>query len=1324
MQTLDDAASLKSLVRDPSTLPVESSSCIGIKLARKSVNRMNNPVPGATNPAESAGASAYAKPNLPGESFPIVGIGASAGGLEAVTELLSSVPAENGMAFLLAQHLDPHHASMLVEILGKKTAMVVVEATEGISVVPDHVYVIPPNTSMRIVERHLTLRPRPETRGPAMPIDDLLESLAEDQGANAIGVILSGSGSDGALAMQKIKSEGGTTFAQDDHSARFTGMPRAAVSLGCIDFVLPPKDIARELARLTRHPYLVTPGALPEVEADASDEASFRRILNALKRNCNVDFTHYKHGTIRRRLGRRMAVHRLDSVSEYTALLESSSAEAQALCQDLLIRVTEFFRDRETFDALAKSVFPRFMARRSSKMPVRIWVPGCASGEEVYSIAICLLEYLGEGCSATQIQIFGSDVSDSAIEAARAGLYIESIARDVSEERLRRYFVQSGNRYRIAKSVRDLCVFARQDVTHDPPFSKLDLVSCRNLLIYLDPVLQKRAIQLFHYALNPEGILMLGRSETVGSLSDLFAPLDDKRFKIYAKKGVAQRRQLDVSEERSTRWQPDSKASALPVTEPAQRTMETSKEDLLRRTADRIALARYAPASVLCDDELNILEFRGDTTAFLAHAPGPPSLNLNKLARRELLAEISEAIREARRDAAPVRKDGLRIEGPGQVREVSMEVIPIRSMPLDNASFLIFFEGTAPRSAPAVAAPAGLIESLRAILPGSITARAHAARNSKLEHQVLQLTRELEATRAHMRANIEEFEITREELQSAQEELLSSNEEFQSTNEELETAKEELQSTNEELTTTNDELRQRNIELNQLNDELRHAQDYSAAIVETVREPLLLLDGDLRVLRANEAFYSTFKTTRAQTEQCLLYELGKAGDRSWDSPNLRRLLEEVLPNDTIISDFEVTHDFPGIGEKSIRINATRLVWPGISQILLAMEDITDRVAVLDALKQSGRHKDEFLAMLAHELRGPLAPIRNAFEIWRGGNASESALRQAQTIMHRQLQNISLLVDDLIDMARINSDAIELRTEPVDLILVAQQAAENTRHHFDLREHQLTVDLPDDALMVEGDVSRLVQIVANLLTNAAKYTTRRGRISLTLERQETDALLTIVDNGIGIAPALLPVIFELFTQAERSLDRTEGGLGIGLSIARRLAQMHGGAISAASKGLSHGSTFTLRLPLLTQVDKRASVATAAPPITIAPRRILVVDDNADTTESLALLLQLDGHDVRATLEGHSAIASAQAFRPQVVLLDIGMPDLDGFEVARHLRTLPETKHALLIALTGYAQPEDRELSMAAGFDHHLAKPLEYEQLKILIAALPADSQLPA
>jgi two-component system, chemotaxis family, CheB/CheR fusion protein len=1258
----------------------------------------------------------------PVQPFTVVGIGASAGGLEAVSELLSSLPVDSGLAFILVQHLDPHHDSMLVEILAKRTAIPIRQATEGLPIEPNHLYVIPPNASMRIAEGRLKLRPRGETLGPPMPVDDLLTSLAQDQGPNAIAVILSGSGSDGALATQTIKGQGGVTFAQDDESARFTGMPRAAIGLGAVDFVLSPQEIGRELVRLGRHPYLAEAPPATNIASEPDDERNYQRVFNLLKSGCDVDFTHYRRGTIMRRLARRMAVHKSDTIGDYLAFLEGTPGEAQALCQDLLIGVTEFFRDPEIFEALAHTVFPRLLEGRSSKTPLRVWVPGCASGEEVYSIAICFSEYLDKRAGGTQIQIFGSDVNGAAIETARAGLYIENIARDVSEQRLRRFFVAIGNRYRVAKPVRDLCVFARHDVTRDPPFSRIDLVSCRNLLIYLDSVLQKRVVPLFHYALNAEGVLLLGRSETVGGYSDLFGPVDEKRFKIYAKKRLPVRRQLDLLGDHPAPSVPAPKAIAGAASEdPKSRPNGPTAEELLRRSADRIILTRYTPAGVLCDDELNVLEFCGDTAAFLVHPPGSPSLNLYKMVRAELLAELSAAIRAARTDAASVRKTGLRIEVQGRAQDVSLEVIPVRPTPTERGGFLIFFEETARPAESTETAPKALTGSLWARLSARAPAGALSARQSEPEREVAQLTRELAATRAHMRAMIEEYENAKEELQSAQEELLSSNEEFQSTNEELETAKEELQSTNEELATTNEELRHRNAELKETNDELRHARDYADAIVETVREPLLVLDGDLRVLHANHAFYSTFQTTRIATENCLLYELGAEGDRNWDIPALRQQLNQILPGNVAFRDFEVTHVFPRIGNKTIQLNARRLAWRERALILLAMEDVTERLAVAEALKQADRRKDEFLAMLAHELRGPLAPIRNALELWRGGNANEATLRHAQEIMDRQLRKEARIVDDLLDLSRITSGTIALEQKPVDLTLIARQAAESTRHHFDQRGHELVLDLPGDGVSVLGDATRLEQVVSNLLNNAAKYTQPGGRITLALDCQGSEAMLAIADNGIGISPEFLTVIFDLFTQAERSLDRSQGGLGIGLALVRRLTELHGGTVSAASLGVTHGSTFTLRLPLATRLDEEPAAAPAAPAGTAPkPRRILVVDDNADAIESLAVLLQLDGHEVASAADGQAALAIAQSLRPQVVLLDIGLPGMDGFEVARRLRTLPEAKRALLIALTGYGRTEDQQRSIDAGFDQHMVKPLDLERLNALMANADHDS----
>ena len=469
--------------------------------------------------------------------FPIVGIGASAGGLEAITDLLAALPEGCGLALLVVQHLDPTRPSMLTEILARRTTLKVSEAADGAPIEAGHVYVIPPNTSMTVMDGRLRLDARDKALGPPMPIDDLLESLARQQGPNAIGVVLSGSGTDGAIGLQAIKGHGGITFTQDDASARFNAMPRAAQGLGAVDLVLGPAAIAQELLRIARHPFMAE-RAGPPGRSLTGDGDALQQLFRQLRSACNVDFSHYKRGTVERRLARRLALHGVEGLPAYLEVMQSNPAEAQALCRDLLIRYTEFFRDAPAFEALAEVALPRLFAGAEAGTPLRVWVPGCASGEEVYSIAICLAEYMAARSLANPVQIFGTDVSEDALDSARAGRYIENIARNVSAERLARFFVRDGEYFRVAKSLRDQCTFARHNVAHDTPFSRIDLISCRNLLIYLDPVLQKRVMPAFHFALQREGVLMLGQSESIGSHSDLFGVLEAQRAKLFTKKPV------------------------------------------------------------------------------------------------------------------------------------------------------------------------------------------------------------------------------------------------------------------------------------------------------------------------------------------------------------------------------------------------------------------------------------------------------------------------------------------------------------------------------------------------------------------------------------------------------------------------------------------------------------------------------------------------------------------------------------------------------------------------------------------------------------------
>jgi two-component system, chemotaxis family, CheB/CheR fusion protein len=747
----------------------------------------------------------------PGLPFPVVGVGASAGGLEAYTELLEALPAKPNLALLLVSHLDPDHKSHLPEILGRVSKMPVREVKTGMAVEVDHVYVIPAGTTMVLADGHLTLSPRPPRVVPHMPIDHLFRSLAAIQKARSVGVILSGNGSDGAIAMQAIKAVGGVTFAQDEKSAKHPAMPRAACQDGNVDHVLRPKDIARELERIARHPYTAG-GDLPAGPPLLPDGDPIAGIIDLLRARTAVDFTHYKQTTIRRRILRRMALRNLAEPGEYLAVLRADADEVQSLYHDFLIRVTQFFRDPEAFEALKEKAFPRLVQGRAAGSQIRLWVAGCATGEEAYSLVISLLEFLDGRPESVGIKVLATDLNEEALEKARAGVYLDNIEIDVSTERLRRFFVRHEGHYQISKAVRELCVFSRHNMTTDPPFSRLDLVSCRNVLIYMDSALQKRVLPLLHYALNPDGFLFLGTSENIGGAGDLFEVVDAKYrlFRRTASAGLPPEFSSYVTHE--GRFRPTWREDAPPLWS----ALDVQKE------ADRLLLARYAPVGVVVDETMNVLQFRGRTAPYLEPAPGMASLDLFRMLREGLLAEVRAATTQAKTDNTIVTREGLRVTDHGATRPVRVEVLPFKVPPSGVRFFLVLFQDGVPGDRPPAAPPEAV--------------------QTQADQQVVQLQQEIGALREYLQSVIEEQESTNEELKSANEEILSANEELQSTNEELQTAKEEAQSANEELATVNEELRHRNVELARVNDDLVN-------LLAGVSIPIVMVSRDLRVRR-------------------------------------------------------------------------------------------------------------------------------------------------------------------------------------------------------------------------------------------------------------------------------------------------------------------------------------------------------------------------------------------------------------------------------------------------------------------------------------------
>jgi two-component system CheB/CheR fusion protein len=772
------------------------------------------------------------------DNFIIVGVGASAGGLEAFSLFLSSLPAVINMAFILVQHLDPAHESELCTILSRTTSLPVIEVVDGLRILPNHIYVIPPNNLMTISGHILHLSPRVKSSTPFLSIDYFFKSLASEHKELSVGIVLSGSGIDGTSGIKEIKAAGGITFAQDKSSAKFDSMPEHAIESGDVDFVLPPSEIIQTLIRISRKYHLIK--ITEEQEIFNNEKDSFKKILYLLLTTAGVDFSAYRYTTIIRRIKRRMVVHGKENLAEYTKFLEDNPIEINTLFKEMLINVTSFFRDAEVFEELRKNILPPILKSKVAGGVFRVWVPGCSTGQEAYTIAMIIIECLDGLDKELSIQIFATDLSDSyVLEKARAGIYPNTIEAEVSPERLGRFFKKENGNYIISKPIREMCIFSKHNVVLDPPFSKIDLISCRNLLIYFSLALQQKVVQTFHYALNPEGLLLLGVAETIGSLTNLFIS-SNLKYRIYSRKAYAPQYPNFSTKGYISRI---SVASSPPIT-------TISVKDW-QNEADRVVLTKYSPSGILLNEELDILQFRGRTSPYLEAAPGAPSRNLLHMASEGMYFPIHNAIDQCRKDGLPVQRKGVLIRQMGQTYEVAFQVCPITLPESAEKCYLILFDKAIP----------------------SETMKASEDKSLKDQNDIIiQLHADLFSMNEYIQSIIEQknelndnLKLSIEEMLSSNEELQSTNEELQSTNEELETAKEEIQSVNEELVTLNDQL-------TNLNKELQESSDYAMAIVDTIREPLIVLDQSLRVQNVNQAFYDVFKATPDKTLDYSLWD--------------------------------------------------------------------------------------------------------------------------------------------------------------------------------------------------------------------------------------------------------------------------------------------------------------------------------------------------------------------------------------------------------------------------------------------------------------------
>ena len=1694
--------------------------------------------------------------------FPIVGIGASAGGLAALKAFFSHVPKHSGIAFVIVVHLSPEHKSHLPQLLQPHIDMPVQQVTKTMLLERNNVYVIPPNANLDTIDTHLRLTNLEKKRKERAPIDHFFRTLADTHDSHAIGVILTGTGSDGTLGLKQIKERGGLTVVQDPSEAEYDGMPRSAIAGAPVDLVLPLAQIPGAVLRFAdTKPRL----AVPEDGDDLDKESAqlLRDVFAQIRARTGRDFSHYKHSTLLRRITRRMQFNHVQEPPAYLDLLRQQADEVHALADDLLINVTSFFRDPEVFQKLEDEVIPRLFADKRANDTVRVWSVGCATGEEAYSLAMLLLEAAARCDVPVSLQVFASDLHKRSLEKAREGFFPGDIATDVSANRLRRFFHEDNGGYRICKEVRELVIFTPHNLLSDPPFSRLDLISCRNLLIYLQRDLQQQVAELFHYALQPEGFLVLGTSETLDA-AELFR-IEDKKHCIYRKRNVpAPEPRLPVFPRMRARI-PDEHEDAEPA------NMPVAYGKLHQRMVEQ-----HAPPSVLVSPDDRVVHLSEHAGRYLLHPGGAPTTSVFKLAREELRLELRTALAEARGHKEVVRSKPISVRFNGETSLVVFHARPALEPKQDGFVLVVFEEWESPDAA--------------AMPPAEVAAQAPEAERSKLH----ELETKQQLTRERLQAIIEEYETSQEELKASNEELQSANEELRSTLEELETSKEELQSMNEELQTVNQENRHKMDELDQLSrdlqhlltstdiatlfldrtlrilrftpriselfnvrmtdrerplsdfthrlgydelqqdaarvidhlvpierevqdesgrwyltrvlpyrsagdriggvvitfvditerkraeDDVREAKEYAEHIIETLPEPLLVLTSELRVQSANAAFYEHFQVAAEETKGCKIYELGNG---QWNIPSLRELLEDVLPGDNVFHEYQVEHEFDDLGRRVMLLNGRRLDhlqlillgihditeryeaeqalrkseerlrrmvnvegvgvlifdgagtlvdandallhmlgysreevvaknlswqsltppeyveiseqqmqklqttgrlgpyekeyirkdgsrswmvfagaslgdgtiieygidandrkraekalresearyralaelspeailvnangrfayanaaaarllgagcsqeligrspfeligpeyhavmqeriravleekrttarldyrwqrldgspvdveviagpidWEGTQAVQVVARDITNRKRAEEALRQSeeqryrtlsesidegfciiemlfddagepidyrflevnpifqrqmgienavgrrmreiaprqgadwfdvysrvaltgesmrfqksavehgrfydvyafrigqpeerrvavllnditerkqleeelrciatelseaNRRKDEYLAMLGHELRNPLAAIRSATELMKHAQTEAPRLRHAYGVLERQSSHMSRLIDGLLDVSRLARGKVHLELATLDVREVIDAVLQDREADIAARGLRLERHVPSEPLWIMGDQIRLAQVFDNLLGNAIKFTDPPGCITAALERHEEHAVIRIRDTGNGIRTEMLARIFEPFQQETQDVARSTGGLGLGLALAKGLIDLHRGTIDARSAGPGTGAELEVWLPLTsapTQAGPPAQVA-AAP-----PRRLLLVEDNADAAQMLHDILELQGHQVEVAESGLAALDALRSHGADIVLCDLGLPGMSGYDLARAIRDDASLRKIPLVALSGYGQPEDRKRTAEAGFDDHLIKPVD-------------------
>lgn len=1331
--------------------------------------------------------------------FPVVGIGASAGGIEALKAFFEALPTRTGAAYVIVLHLSPDHSSVLPEVLANVTSMPVRQVTDAVPIEANHVYLIPPSKVLVMEDSYLRVQPPASNAERRMAIDLFLRSLAEAHRDRAVGIVLSGAGSDGAVGLTRVKELGGIVLAQQPEDAAFSSMPRAAIATGQVDLTLPVADMPQRLMEMWssgRRIRAVTDAPAESDDGLAGDhERVLREIMVILRTRTAHDFRQYKRATVLRRVERRMQVNGLSDLQDYRDFLHDHPDETPLLLQDMLISVTNFFRDKEAFDVLEKEVMPLVVENRFANEPLRIWSAGCATGEEAYSIAMLLQEASSRTADGVPYQVFATDIDERAISFARLGLYPESILADVEPTRARQFLTKDAAHYRVKKELREHVLFALHNLLRDPPFSRLDMICCRNLLIYLDREAQLDVLRTFHFALRPGGYLFLGSSEAADSVSTLFTVVD-KKARIY-RANVAVRADAPVPMSASMQ------SLRMPVTvmQPQGRR-KFSFGDLHQRLVEQ-----HAPPSVLVSRESDIVHLSDRAGRFLEYAGGEPSHNVIAAVRPELRLELRTAIFQALQTNHSVEARRVQLTRDGRNFFVNMVARPVHDAEANADFVLILFHE----------------------VEDSMGEASDTPQKRQPDPIVSQLERELQRTKEQLQATIEQSETSTEELKASNEELQAINEELRSATEELETSKEELQSINEELVTVNAELKSKVEETGKINDDLQNL--ITANDIGTI-----FVDRNIRIKRYTPRAVDVFSIIPSDIGRSLLdithrLDYPNLADDAAEAFDSLRLIEREVPSNdgrwylarflpyrttedridgAVLSFIDITSRMAAEarlreGERRMRIvaestrdyaiitfdddgrvtswnlGAERIFGHAEAEMLGQPADVLftpeDREhgvpaeemsrarkfgrveedrwhlrkdgtrfrssGVLSRLDQSGisgfakiardldevlppsaprrdpgfwnasahDQRDEFLAVASHELKHPLNLISASTElIARAPETRGNPLiaRAAETI-RRTVQGQAQIIDDLLDMSRVRTGKLSVSRATIDLVAVVRHVCGAVREEAAQHDTALEEHLPAEPLWIEADVTRIEQVVWNLLRNALNFTPAGGRITVSLTQADGKAQLTVRDTGQGIEPEALPHIFDMYRQAHTPKGRARG-LGIGLNLVKEIVTLHGGAVRAESAGRGHGATFSVTLPLgRSRRDAAADGGGTAASSMLRGLHVMLVDDDEETVDTFRLLLETEGAVVDVATSGESALARMDARRPDLLLSDIGMPDMDGYQLVHRLREHVALKDVPAIALSGYGRHSDVEAALRAGFNAHLPKPVLLDNL---------------